>query len=371
MRNRDPLFLLAAALLHALAVSAVWTNASSFRKSVEVSERAPDERFEFDVDLADEPAKPVEVPPQPIAHVTTAYERPGRITPRGKPVVASENDAAAIVEAAPSSTTSAETAVEVNPPPALVPGLDGKPIWALPGILPPVAAPPSAGAIAAVPAPVVPAAPASTGPLAVALDYLASGNPPKPNATIAPVQHFPAAGTLASALASEVRSSSTPSNSDGIFELVVNAKGQLVSVDVVAADPLNRKEWERVAHSIAQRFSGQTFPLPDVYAQGSRIRVAVQSRLTMPDGTAHGVPMPSLKIPGLPGEHDIRVDTLDDRHRAGGPASGLPPTQLAAGISFDMDLANIGAKRRRIVHTRIRAAPLARATSQGAAGPQR
>jgi hypothetical protein len=370
VRNRDPLFLLAAVLLHALAVGAVWTNASILHTNVDVSTSTPDERLEFDVDLADEPAKALEAPPQPIAHVTTAHARPERFAPRGKPLAASEKDEAPIAEVAPSSTGSAETAVEVRPPPVLVPGLDGKPIWALPGILPP--APALGGAIAAIPAPVVPGAPpASTGPLAVALDYLASGNPPKPNVPITPIQHFPAAGTLASALASEVRGSSTPPNSDGIFELVVNAKGQLISVQVLAADPLNRKEWERVAHSIAQRFSGQTFPLPDIYARGSRIRVAVQSRLTMPDGTAHGVPMPLPKIPGLPSERDIRVDTLDDQHRAGGPAAGLPPTQLAAGLSFDMDLANIGAKRRRIVHTRISAAPLASATSQGAAAPQR
>lgn len=370
MRNRDPLFLLTAVLLHAFAVGVVWKRAPSAHTSTETFERAPDERFEFDIDLTNENTKKaIEAPPQPVAHVNTVPSQPGRLVPRGKAI---EKNDAPIVEMAPSAIASAETAVVEKPPMASVPGLDGKPIWALPGILPPAPAPTSAGAIAAGPAPVIPGAPpASTGPLAVALDYLASGNPPKANATIAPVLHFPAAGTLASALASEVRSSSTPPNSDGIFELVVNAKGQLISVQVVAADPRNRQEWDRVAQAIAQRFSGQTFPLPDAYAQGSRIRVAVQSRMTMPDGTAHGVPVPLPKIPGLPSERDIRIETMDDPHRAGGPASGLPPTQLAAGLSFDMDLANIGAKRRRIVHTRISAAPLARATTQGAAAPQR
>ena len=370
MRYRDPLFLLAAVLLHAIVVGAVWTNASTLRTNVDISEHRPDERLEFDVDLADEPAKTIVAPPQPIARLTETPSRPERFAPPEKTIKSTAIDTA-IVEPAPSTADSAETAVEEKPP-APIPGLDGKPIWALPGVLSPAPAPPSAGAIAAAPSPVVPAAPpASTGPLAVALDYLASGNPPKPNTPITPIQHFPAAGTFASALASEIRGSSTPPNSNGIFELVVNAKGQLISVQVMAADPVYRKEWDRIAQSIAQRFSGQTFPLPDVYSQGSRIRVAVQSQLTMPDGTAHGLPVPMPKIPGLPSERDIRVETLDDKHRAGGPAAGLPPTQLAAGISFDMDLANIGAKRRRVVRTRISAAPLAKARSQGAARPDR
>ncbi len=367
MRYRDPLFLLTAALLHVMAVGAVWTNASTLRTNVDISEHSPDERLEFDVDLADEPAKTIVAPPQPIARITETRSRPERFAPHGKTIESAATDTA-IVESALSTANSAETAVEEKPL-APVRGLDGKPIWTLPGILPPV--PALGGAIAVAPAPVVPAAPASARHLAAALDYLASGNPPSAAARIAPIQHFPAAGTLASALASEIRGSSTPPDSDGVFELIVNAKGQLVSVQVMAADPVHRKEWDRVAHTLSQRFSGQTFPLPDAYAQGSRIRVTVQSRMTMPDGAAHGVPTPLPKIPGLPSERDIRVETLDDRHRGGGPASGLPPIKLAGGISFDMDFANIGAKRRRVVHTRISAAPLAASTSQGAAAPQR
>lgn len=367
MRNRDPLFLLTAALLHAIAIGAVWTGASSPRRSAEISERGPDEHLEFDVELEDENAKVIEAPRQPIARVTEAPSRPSRLAPRGKTLDAAPNGTPT-VETAPSTTASAETRLDERPPPAPLPGLDGKPIWALPGVLPPAVA--LGGAVAAAPAPVVPAPPVSTGPLAAALDYLASGNPPKPSARIAPPQHFPAAGTLASALANEIRGSSTPPDSSGVFELVIDAKGQLVSVQVIAADPIHRKEWDRVARTVAQRFAGQTLPLPDTYAIGSRIRVAVTSQLTMPDGTPHGVPVPSPTIPGLPNEHDIRIESRDDRHREGNGKSALPPTKLAIGLSFQFDLANIGAKRRRVIHTRISAAPLARATSQGAADPR-
>jgi hypothetical protein len=355
-----------------MAVGAVWKSASSSRTAAVISDRSLDELLEFDVELADENAKAIGAPPQPIARVTVAPSRPGRLAPRGKTHETSRNDApidAPIVEATPSTTASPEAPLDDRPPSTPLPGLDGKPVWALPGVLPP--APALGGAIAAAPTPVVPSAPARTGPLAATLDYLASGNPPKPGARIEPVQHFPAAGTLASALATEIRGSSTPPESSGVFELVVDANGQLISVQVVTADPEHRKEWDRVARAIAQRFSGQTFPLPDTFAGGSRIRVAVKSQLTMPDGTAHGVPLPSPTIPGVPTGREIRIETLDDPHRGTTGNAGLPPTSLAIGLSFNFDLANIGAKRRRVIHTRISAAPLARATSQGAADPRR
>lgn len=367
MRSRDPLFLFAAVLLHAIAVGAVQTSASSFRASTEISKHVQDERLEFDVEIVDEHPRAIEAPQQPASRSTERPSRPSSHPARVKTLEVSRGDAP-VVEAAPSTVSSAEPNLEERPL-APVPGLDDKPIWALPGVLPPAL--PLGGAVAAPTAPVVPAAPpANTGKLAVALDYLASGNPPKPTARIEPVLHFPAAGTLASALGSEIRSSSTPPDSNGIFELVIDAKGQLISVQVMAADPAYRKEWDRVAQSIAARFTGQTFPLPDAYAGGSRIRVAVTSQLTMPDGTPHGIPMPLPKIPGLPNERDIRIESIDDRHREGNGKSGVPPTQLAAGLSFDVDLANIGAKRRRVVRTRMSAAPLARATSRGAADPQ-
>jgi hypothetical protein len=381
VRNRDPLFLLAAVLLHALAVGAVWTSASSARQSVEISASEPIDVLEFNLDSGPIKAPVIGIPAQPIARVTEVDARPEKLAYRANIVAASAptvNDAP-IVESAPTvaapipgsgAATTSEPLPADSLPPASVPGIDGRPIWAMPGVLP---ADPALGrANAAQPAPVVPA-PISTipKPVTAVLDYLASGNPPKPDARIAPPLHFPAAGTLASSLADEIRSSSTPPESSGIFELVIDAQGRLLSVLVVAADPKYRKEWDRVAQVVGQRFSGQTFPLPDAYVVGSRIRVAITSHVTMPDGTPHGVPMPAPTIPGLPGEHDIKNEVLDDPHRGGGGKAGLPPTQLSVGLKFNFDLANIGAKRRRVVRTRISAAPLARATSQGAADPRR
>jgi hypothetical protein len=191
-----------------------------------------------------------------------------------------------------------------------------------------------------------------------ALDYLGSRKPPPPSKAEEPAQNFPAAGTLASAVADELRSSSTPPESSTTFELVIDAQGHLASVHIVAADPDHRKAAEGVARAVAQRFAGQTLPLPSSFAGGSRIQVAVRSRLAMPDGTPHGIPKPRPSLPGAPMEHAIKEDSLDDRFRPNTPAS-LPPPKLGIGLSFDFDLANIGAKRRRVVQTRVHAVPLA------------
>jgi len=366
VRNRDPLFLLAAAFLHAIVVVFVWFTAPSPRT---ISENSPvakqDERLEFDIERAPEPTeKRHEIAALPIPPAGAS-----RLAARGRrPLIDKAPDEAPYAEAAPGVSAplpAPESTEQWSATPASVPGLDDKPIWAVPDAFP---APSTlASAVTAGAPPVVPAAPANTGTLATVLAYAASGNPPKPSAKPEPIQHFPAAGTLASALASEIRGSSVSPESKGVFELVLNSNGQLVSVQVIASDPERRKEWERIAHVITQRFGEQKFPLPDAYAGGSRIRVAVTSQLTMPDGTAHGVPIPMPTIPGLPSEHDIPAPGLDDRYRGGGGKAGLPPTSLSLGLSFSFDLANIGARPRRVVHTRITAAPLVKATSQGAA----
>lgn len=373
MGNKDQICLLVACLLHSFVLGAVWVRASSPSTNAAVSQSGLDEGGQFDVELMDAKAQPTADPSPPLLPTAAVPSHAGKRSSRASSTITKPTDAPQVEEiAAPNTTATVQVEPSQTPPLAMVPGLDGKPIWALPGVMPAMPAPALGGAARAAPAPVIPnPPPANTGPVAKVLDYLASGNPPKPSARIAPIQHFPAAGTLASAIATEIRGSSTPPNSNGIFELVVDAKGLLVSVQVVHADPDYRKEWDRVAGSIARRFLGQTFPLPDAYAGGSRIRVAVTSQLVMPDGTPHGVPAPAAKIPTLPNEQDVRIESMENQYRAGNGKAAVPPIKLAGGVSLDFDIANLGAKRRRVVHTRVTAAPLAKATSQGASDPRR
>lgn len=381
MRNRDPVFLLAAALLHAALLVVVWTTAPSPRTTGTPGDEVglPGEQKDtlVDVDLgsaSDEAAtRPEEQgPPRGALATPVPAPRSARITPRAhEPDEHPEGPAEPDRAPAPSPAAPADT-LDPNPPPAApLPGLDGKPIWALPGVL--LGPAPLASRVAAAPPPVVPSAPPSAlGPMAYpskALDYLGSGVPKRPPPE-EPTPPFPAAGTFASSLADAVRSSSTPPESETTFEIVVDAQGALVSVTVVAASAEHRKEWERVAGTVAARFTGQTFTLPDAFAGGSRIRVTVKSHLTMPDGTKHGISMPLPKFAGLPSEKDIKEDSIDDRFR-GTIKGSLPPVKLSIGLSIDFDLANIGAKRKRVIRTRFHATPLARATSQGAADPRR
>ncbi|UQA62745.1 hypothetical protein [Polyangium aurulentum] len=370
MRNRDPQFLFAAALLHAALIVAAWrTTYPSLASSAEGDEillGAPGDEIAFDL-VPDAPQNQPQEAPQPIARIEPSpAPKVGRSAPRGRasevpPEDSPYPDPEATAGAPPSAQ---DTPVQKQPLPEALPGLDGKPIWTMPGVLP---SPNLAGRMPAPPAPVVPGAPPPPRPLGepihAALDYLGSGTPPSPFKVPEPVQNFPAAGTLASAVTDELRSSSTAPESETSFELVIDAQGRLASVNVIAVDPDDRKAAEGVARAIAKRFAGQTFPLPSSFAGGSRIQVAVRSQITMPDGTSRGIPTPRPSLPGVKSPYDIKEDSLDDRHRPGSIASQLPPPKLGISLKFDFDLANIGAKRRRVMHTRVHAVPLAGSTS--------
>ncbi|MDC3956619.1 hypothetical protein [Polyangium jinanense] len=365
VRNRDPQFLLAAALLHAAVILAVWFTASSPSPRNEGSQtEAPgQERDEIAFDLvSDTPTQKPEKAPAPIARVAPAKApRVGHHAPR-RPTHDAPGEDAPYPDPEPLPAAGANAGSQEAPaeqPPTL-PGLDGKPIWAVPGVLP---APALAGRVSSAPppAPEEPTIAPSLGQKA--LDYLASRVPPPPSAYERrdPIQHFPAAGTLASAVTDELRSSTTPAESDTHFELVVDAQGHLVSVHVVAADPAHRKAAEHVARAIAERFSGQTFPLPDAFAAGSRIRVGVKSEVVLPNGAKHHVSDPRLSLPGVSVPLGSQEYLFDERSRPG-LAGVLPNLNLGIELSFKFDLATLGSTRKRVLHTRVNAVPLASAT---------
>ncbi|KYG03402.1 hypothetical protein BE18_21865 [Sorangium cellulosum] len=166
---------------------------------------------------------------------------------------------------------------------------------------------------------------------------------------------FPAAGTLASAVADEVSSSPAPEVSESSFELTLNAKGHLISARFLRANAGSGEDWRRIAQAVLRRFSGRALPMNGDFAAGSRVIVHVNSRVVVPDGTGHGIPMPMLKHDG--GKPIIREDSLDDRFRS--PHLAPAPDEKRFVLSFLTDLANIGAQRRRVVSTRVEAVPVA------------
>ncbi|MDI3281891.1 hypothetical protein QHF83_01170 [Polyangium sp. 15x6] len=347
-RSRIPLSLLAALVLHAaglLVVRALPPRPLELSTIGHAFERSP----ELWIDLrpiepasSSPPRGALETPlpaPEPPPRVAVLPRRATSPSPAPAPP---ESNPAPSPSPAPASTAPSDYD---GPPDELpragaVPALAGPPIWAVPGAMPHEPAPS--------PAPIRPTAQA-----------VLAGS--------AEQARFPAAGTLASAIAEGVRSSSTPPESDSTFLLTLDARGQIASVEVVVAKGGDRKEWERIARAVKEKFAGRVFPMPTAFAGGGRVFVSTRSRLTMPDGTAHGIPNPKPALIGgnssiitIPGAHDDRLSNPMMNQN-------LPPDAIMIGIKFDFDVANIGAKRRRVVHTQVHAEPIGAALPPPAA----
>lgn len=346
-RSRIPLSLLAALVLHAaglLFVRALPPRPLELSTIGHAFERAP----ELWIDLR--PIDPASLPPRSALETPAPAPEPAPRMAAGLPrttMPAGEEpepvppapDAPPPSRPAPSTTGASEYD---GPPgePSRVGPLAGAPIWAVPGAMPREAAPS--------PAPIRPTA---HGVLAGSAEQA----------------KFPAAGTLASAIAEGVRSSSTPPESDSTFLLTLDARGQIASVDVVAAKGGDRGEWERIARAVKERLAGRVFPMPTTFAGGGRVFVGVTSRLTMPDGTAHGIPSPKPALIGGSTSIITLPGVRDDRWASPMTSTDLPPDAVMIGIKFDFDIANLGAKRRRVVHTQVHAEPIGAALPPPAA----
>ncbi|WP_437968093.1 hypothetical protein WMF04_01805 [Sorangium sp. So ce260] len=342
LRGRDSLALLAAFLLHAGGVVAARALVPRI-----IDERAPAGAREeveplvtLDLDvLPDQPGArddlPIE-PPQGLARTRSTDPGRPRAAPRARAAAPPEAPSAQAPSSGPAARESAPPdAYDAPPLAAAPPGLDGAPVWTLPGVLP--VAPPARSV-------------APTRPLAPR-----SARRDADQGERAPLLVFPAAGTLASAVAEEVSSSVAPEVADSSFELTLNAKGQLVSVRFLEASAGNGEDWRRIAAAVLKRFSGRALSMNGDFAAGSRVTVHVSSRVVMPDGTGHGIPTPTWKHDG--GAPLIREDSLDDRFRS--PHLAPPPDQKKLSLMFRLDPANIGAQRRRVVKTRTEAVPVA------------
>lgn len=336
-RSRIPLSLLAALALHAaglLLVRAVPPRPLELSTIGHAFERSP----EFWIDLrpvapassSEPPRGALETPSPAPESAHRAAILPRRTTSQA-PAPPEPNPEPVPSPAPPPAGASDYDGPPDEPPRAgALPALAGPPIWAVPGAMPRAAAP--------TPAPIRPTAQA----------VLAGSDEQA---------RFPAAGTLASAVMEQVRSSSTPPDSDSTFLLTLDARGQIATVDVVVAKGGDRKEWDRIARAVKDQFAGRVFPMPTAFAGGGRVLVSVKSQLVLPAGTKEVVsnPRPALmggntSIVTLPGVRDDRLSSLMTTH--------LPPDAIMIGIQFDFDVTNIGAKRRRVVHTRVHAEPI-------------
>ncbi|MDI1442780.1 hypothetical protein [Polyangium sp. 6x1] len=339
-RSRIPLSLLAALVLHAaglLLVRVVPPRPLELSTIANAFERSPELWIELrpvePASSVEPPRGALETPPAPeFAPRVTALPQRTTSGEEPEPIPSAPNAVLPPSPASPSAGSSDYDRPPDEPPRAgALPALAGPPIWAVPGAMPREAAP--------TPAPIRPTAQA-----------VAAGSVEQ--------ARFPAAGTLASAVTEQVRSSSTPPDSMGTFLLTLDARGQIASVDVIAAKGGDRKEWERIARAVKEQLAGRVFPMPHAFAGGGRVFVGVKSQLVLPTGTKESVSNPKPALIGggkgiitLPGVHD-------DRLTAPMTSTDLPADAVMIGFKFDFDVTSIGAKRRRVVHTQVHAEPV-------------
>jgi hypothetical protein len=187
--------------------------------------------------------------------------------------------------------------------PGVAPGLDGRPVYTMPGVL----AQPDAPS----PAPTRP-------PGAPAVDRDAGGKALRETLRgrdKAIGIDLPAAGTVASAVADAVRAANTPNVSRATFEVRLGPDGRVLGVRVVRANAGDAASWARAAELVASR---------------------IAKRLVMGALSAGAT---------------IFVDVVSDVEMPAGDKGGFNPT----GATFD--LSNIGAHAARVVRTSFQVVP--------------
>jgi hypothetical protein len=359
--GRDPLFLLAAALVHAaalLSASAIAPLTSELdrepaRPALREAGLLADAHVEIDL-LPEEPARPpsnalaarsdiaaAAAIPRPASRLTsTEPSRRERRPAQPQPEPSADAQPAPAESSAPPEPGWLPNG---EPSAGRAPGIDGAPVWAIPGVLP---APSAAGS--------KPLAPRATSPAHRA-------PPPGENPSEEQKQAalFPAAGALASAVAEEVSSSSAPPVSESRFKLTLDAQGRLVSAIFLSANEGERSSWERVARAVGKRFAGKTMPLPSAFAGGATVYVTISSRVVMPDGTTHGAPVPRSPLEKAPDNEYGRIESpLNDRFRSPLTNTAPSPNKITGGYPFVFDISNLGAKRRRVVRAAVQAVPV-------------
>lgn len=159
-----------------------------------------------------------------------------------------------------------------------IPGLNTGPLWAIPGVVPEAGRPkPAPTTIAAAP----PTDPKLAG--RIISDVMREKDQGLGLA-------LPGVGTIATAIQSAVRGSTTPDFARATLEVRIGPNGRVTSVKVIRSNAGSAGDWNAVASAAQAGLSGASFPLPEQYAKGAIVTVEVISQLQMPDGTTSGRP---------------------------------------------------------------------------------
>jgi hypothetical protein len=308
-------FLLAAALFHAAFLTVgIWVRRPVAPEMALSSGR--DRTIEVEIDRAPPPALPVPPPraaraspdketePQPAARAPRAPEarEQGPAGPQTGNVAPEPAPAPSVNPGVPSPD-----GVPGGSEPAPLPGLGGAPVWTLPGILP--------DATTAAPAPTTPPPPRPVDPN-VAGRVLQEGMAEQDKAKGI---DLPAAGTVASTVASAVRGSEVPADSHASIEVRLSGTGQVLGVRVVSSSSGNADAWARVAAAVKAQLAGRALAMGSTYAKGALVYVDVSSALQLPAG---------------------------------------PKSTQFTGSGLKFDMSNLGAHKSQVVHTSYRVAAL-------------
>lgn len=236
--------------------------------------------------IIEAPAARVESPRTTEAPLPRVEQRPGAVSnidpgpvPTGAPSIEPQPDVQPAPGPAPTGTSEYTTPapmVQTGPGTGL-PGLGvGGPAWSMPGVIPDMGRP----------APAPTTAPKATVDPQIATKVLTDVMKEKDKAL---GLDLPAAGTVASSVASAVRSTNTPSEGRASFEVKLSPTGQVLSVRVTSSTGGSAGDWAAAAAAVKASLAGRALGMTAAYAKGAMIYINVTSALTLPDGSKSAI----------------------------------------------------------------------------------
>ncbi|WP_438021101.1 hypothetical protein WMF18_19405 [Sorangium sp. So ce315] len=282
------------------------------------------------VAAAEAPAAPPGAPP--LALPPLALSRPGRRTQSGgsrpvEPTAPSRDDAAAPPAQADARSPAGPDTYGVPPGasrPAAAPGLGGTPVWSIPGVIGPSAAA---------------AAPSAPGPR--------NESTPARSPEAAP----PPFAALASDVLDVVRQTSTPVDGSATFEVRLDARGGILSVQLKGSS--DDVAWRRAVRALKQRLSTSSFPLPASLPQGATVYIDVTSTFAHPSGGKEVAKLDDAAPIVAYTERKLQ----DGTSNAGDLFSSAPAVGLGATLIFEGDASNLATNKRRRLRSRVRLIP--------------
>lgn len=168
------------------------------------------------------------------------------------------------------------------------PGLNGRPVWTMPGVVPESGRP--------APAPTTPGTPREVDKNIAGKVLTERLRDRDKNLGI----DLPAAGSVATAIKNAVQGSDAPNDGRATFIVQLSPTGQVLDVRLASASAGSQDVWQRAAQAAAARLRGKTLTMTGAYKNGATVYVDVTSAILMPDGSKGGV-----KRQGMGGTFDL------------------------------------------------------------------